>query len=144
MSLPTWEQLPPIRRNYVRIIHPDGKVEDIWRGWLEGTMEASDQALQIFSSQKDWILFLQGHHKIASKWDLRNTLTASDRRRLAEPKISWEPESLQPSRWRAPHEHDDDFLHDFAASSQELSTAKKEQLRKEIYERTRGKPRRLH
>ena len=70
-------------------------------GWLEGALEASDRPLQIFRSQKQWELFLQGQREIASDWDLRNTVTANDRAFLAALKVSWEPETMRHARWRA-------------------------------------------
>jgi hypothetical protein len=66
-------------------------IEHVWQGHLEAALEARDTAHQIFRSQKDWGLFLQGHRDIASDWDLRNTVTASDRAFLAALKIAWEP-----------------------------------------------------
>jgi hypothetical protein len=110
MSFATWEKQPVLRRNYVRLLSPDGGVHDVWQGWLEGALEASDKPLQIFRSQKRWELFLQGQRDIADGWELRNTVTASDRAFLAALKIAWEPETMRHARWRASHGHDDDFL----------------------------------
>lgn len=101
MSLPTWEKLPVLRRCYVRLLSPDGDVEDVWQGHLEAALEARDTAHQIFRSQKDWSLFLQGQRNIANGWELRNTFTESDRAFLAALKVSWEPETMRHARWRA-------------------------------------------
>jgi hypothetical protein len=97
-DLAAWEKQPALRRNYVRLIHPDGDVEDIWRGWLEGALEASEKPLQIFTSQKDWELFLQKHRDIASDRELRNTFTEGDRRFLVELKVAWDPETMRHAR----------------------------------------------
>jgi hypothetical protein len=109
MSLPTWEKLPPLRRNYLRLLAPDGTTDDVYRGDLEAALEARDTPHQIFTP-KDWESFLQGQRKIAGEWDLRNSLTDGDRRLLAELKVAWEPETMRHARWRASHGHDDDFL----------------------------------
>jgi hypothetical protein len=110
MSLPTWEKQPVLRRNYVRLLSPDGEVEDIWQGHLEAALEALDTPHQIFRSQKQWEIFLHSQRDIASGWVLRNTFTEADRRFLAELKVSWEPETMRHARGRASHGHDDDFL----------------------------------
>jgi len=144
MRLPAWEKFGGLKRNYVRIIHPGGKVEDLWMGWLEGAMESSDKPLQIFRSQKQWETFLREQRSIATDWDLRNTLTASDRAFLAALKVSWGPRTMRRARWRASHGHDDDFLYemgnDLATSFQALSPEQQEAARKKMYEATTGKP----
>lgn len=65
---------------------------------------------------------------------------ATDREFLAELKILWEPETFRHFRWRMSHAHDDDFLFDVATSFQELSAEQQKQLRKEIREKTTGRP----
>jgi hypothetical protein len=110
VTLPTWERQPVLRRNYARLVRPEGKIEDIWRGWLDGALEASDEPLQVFTSQNDWNLFLQHQREIVSEWNLRNTFTECDRCFLAELKVAWEPETMRHARWRASHGHDEDFL----------------------------------
>jgi hypothetical protein len=65
-----WEKLPVLRRCYVRPLSPDGDVEHVWQGHFEAAVEARDTAHQIFRSQNDWQLFLQGHRDVASDWDL--------------------------------------------------------------------------
>ena len=98
MSLPTWEKLLPLRRNYLRFLAPDGTTDDVYRGDLEAALEARDTPHQIFTP-KDWEAFLQGQRKIASEWDLRHTFTDSDRAFLAELKIAWEPISMRARRY---------------------------------------------
>ena len=53
-NLAEWKKQPPLKSNYVRLLSPEGDVEDIWRGHLEGTLDASVEALQMFYSQKQW------------------------------------------------------------------------------------------
>jgi hypothetical protein len=134
-----WEQLPTLRRCYIRLLDPDGDVYDVWQNHLEATLGGLDTHHEIFRSQKQWEIFLDSHRKIAGEWDLRHTFTDADRRFLDSLKILWEPETFRHARWRASHAHDDDFLFDFAASFQELSPDQQEQIRKEIYEKTTGK-----
>jgi hypothetical protein len=90
VSLPTWEKLQPLRRCYVRLLDPDGDVFDVWQNHLEATLEGLNEHHRIFRSEKEWQSFLQGQRNIATDWDLRHTLTAADRRLLAELKIVWE------------------------------------------------------
>jgi hypothetical protein len=143
MSLRVWEKLDPLRRNYVRLLSPDGKVEDVWRNHLEAALEAFDTPYQIFRSQKDWNLFLEGQKDIASGWALRNTVTANDREFLAALKIAWEPETMRHARWRTSHGHDDDFLYEIgnvlATSFQALSPERQDAARKHMYEQATGK-----
>jgi hypothetical protein len=139
MSLPMWEKLPQLRRNYLRLLAPGGTTDDVYRGDLEAALEARDTPHQIFTP-KDWEAFLQRQRKVAVDWDLRNTFTGADRRFLDSLNILWEPETFRRARWRANHAHDDDFLFTFAASLQELPVEQQEQLRNEIYERTTRQP----
>jgi hypothetical protein len=108
--LPLWEKLPVLRRCYVRLLSPEGDVEDVWQNHLESALEALDTPHRIFRSQKDWDLFLEGQRNIASGWDLRHTITDADRRFLAALRIAWDPETMRHASWRASHGHDDDFL----------------------------------
>ena len=143
MSLPAWEKLPPVKPGYARLVDlENGRHDDVLFCWLEGAMEASDRPLQILKSQKQWLQFLEWQRGLATEWNLRNTFTERDRAFLAELKILWEPETFRHARWRESHTHvhDDDFLRDFAPSFQELDPEQQKQLRKEICERTTGKP----
>ncbi|MGB8801389.1 MAG: hypothetical protein WCC97_11925 [Candidatus Acidiferrales bacterium] len=138
--LPLWESIPTLRRCYVRLLSPEGDVHDVWQNNLEATLEGLDTPHEIFRSQKQWELFLNSQRAIATDWDLRNSFTADDRRFLDALRILWEPETFRHFRWRMSHVHDDDFLRDSASSFQELHPEQQEQLRKEICERTTGKP----
>jgi hypothetical protein len=144
MSLHEWEKLGALRPNYVRLLSRDGRVEDVWQNHLEAALESLDTPHQIFRSQKEWNLFLEGQRDIASGWALRNTFTESDRAFIAALKIGWEPETMRHARWRASHGHDDDFLYEMgnnlATSFQALSPVQQEAVRKKMYEATTGKP----
>ena len=116
MSLPVWEKLDALRRNYIRLLSPDGQVADVWQNHLEAALESFDTSHQIFRSQKEWNLFLHEQRDIASGWALRNKLTDADLRLLAALKVSWEVETMRHARWRTSHGHDDDFLRDPAGT----------------------------
>ena len=51
--------LPPLRRNYVRLLSPQGIIEDVWQGNLEAALEARDSHHDIFTCQRDWDSFVQ-------------------------------------------------------------------------------------
>jgi hypothetical protein len=119
MSLPVWEKLDALRRNYIRLLSPDGQVEDVWQNHLEAALESFDTPHQIFRSQREWELFLEEQRDIASGWALRNKFTDSDRRFLAALKIAWEPETMRHARWRMFHGNDDDFLHQVGGTDSE-------------------------
>ena len=144
MSLQEWEKLDALRRNYVRLLSLDGRVEDVFQNHLEAALETFDAPRQIFRSQKDWNLFLEEQRDIASGWALRNKFTDADQRLLAALKIAWEPKTMRHARWRARHGHDDDFLCEIgnalATSFQALGPEQQEQMRKKMYEATTGKP----
>src|SRR5580658_2511585 len=88
--LPTWEQLQPLRRCYVRLLDPDGDTFDVWQNHLEATLEGLNEHHRIFRSEKEWQSFLDSQRAIASDWDLRHTVTNADRRFLGSLKILWE------------------------------------------------------
>jgi hypothetical protein len=90
MSLPTWEKLQPLRRCYVRLLDPDGDVFDVWQNHLEATLGGLTEHHRIFRSEKEWQSFLDSQRAIASDWDLRHTVTNTDRRFLDSLKILWE------------------------------------------------------
>jgi hypothetical protein len=48
------DPLPSLRRNYVRLLSPEGFIEDVWKGNLEAALEGLDQHHDIFTSQRDW------------------------------------------------------------------------------------------
>ena len=87
--LPAWEQLPPLRRCYVRLLDPHGDVFDVWQNHLEAELEGLNEHHRVFRSNKEWQAFLDSQRAIATEWDLRNTLTKSDQRFLDSLKISW-------------------------------------------------------
>jgi len=71
-NLFTWENQPVLRRNWVRLMSPEGVVRDVWRGYLEAALEASEEPLHIVArSQKQWERFLQAQRLTR---DLRDCL----------------------------------------------------------------------
>lgn len=57
-DLVEWEKQPRLKQNHVRLLSPEGEVEDIYRRYLEGALEGSDVPLRVFYSQKQWEEFL--------------------------------------------------------------------------------------
>jgi hypothetical protein len=48
------DPLPPLRTNYIRLLSPDGMVEDVWEGYLESALEGLSEPHDIFASQRAW------------------------------------------------------------------------------------------
>ena len=88
-NLSEWKKQPPLKSNHVRLLSPEGDVEDIWRGHLEGTLDASVEALQMFYSQKQWEIFLQGQRDLENHWSSRHVFTAYDRVFLERGRVAW-------------------------------------------------------
>lgn len=88
-NLTEWKKQPPLKANYVRHLAPDGEIEDIWRGYLEGALEASDEPLQIFRSQKQWQEFLEEQRTIENHWSSRYAFTPYDRIFLERGRVAW-------------------------------------------------------
>jgi hypothetical protein len=53
------DPLPPLRRNYVRLLSPAGFTEDVWKGYLESALEGLTEPHSIFASQRDWDAHVQ-------------------------------------------------------------------------------------
>lgn len=53
------DHLPPLRKNYVRLLSPEGIVEDVWQGNLEAALKAFDSHHDIFTRQRDWDSFVK-------------------------------------------------------------------------------------
>jgi hypothetical protein len=110
-----WLSLPRVWRGWVRVLTPNGRLLcDCRESELFGVLEIQNEP-HTFYRREEWREFLtkklrDSQRAIASDWDLRHTVTASDRVFLAELKVAWEPETFRHARWRASHGHDDDFL----------------------------------
>ena len=53
------DRLPPLRRNYVRLLSPEGFIEDVYRGTLESALEGLTEPHSIFNSQREWDAHVQ-------------------------------------------------------------------------------------
>jgi hypothetical protein len=89
MNLETWQQQPALKANYVRLLSPEGEIEDIWRGYLEGALEASDEPLRMFYSQRQWKAFLAEQKELDNHWSSRHVFTAYDRVFLERGRVAW-------------------------------------------------------
>jgi hypothetical protein len=89
MNIANWEKAPPLKMNWVRLLSPEGDIHDLWRGYLEGALEASDEPLRVFRSQQQWNAFLAQQTAVEGQWSMRETFTAFDREFLSELKVGW-------------------------------------------------------
>jgi hypothetical protein len=49
----------PLRKNYVRLVDSDGDIEDVYRDYLEGALEARDTPWLVFYGNREWQEFLK-------------------------------------------------------------------------------------
>ena len=87
MNLSTWETLSKLEQGYVRLLYPDGNVEDMHEVYIDA-VKSSDRGVQVFS-QNEWDGFLRERRFIDAQWKLRSAITGEDTKMLIEMGISW-------------------------------------------------------
>jgi hypothetical protein len=73
MNLSTWETLPKLKKNWIRVLYPDSSLEDMVQGYVAVIRElnqGSDSAIYIFDSQRLWDAFLTS----PSDWEKQSAL----------------------------------------------------------------------
>jgi hypothetical protein len=97
MNLSTWEKLPALGKGYVRILYPDGNVEDMHNIYIDA-VNSADRSIQVFS-QQEWHGFLQEQRAIDAQFALRARFTKEDATMLAEMGIGWDVRGQLDQEW---------------------------------------------